>query len=407
MNDNEPNRRPEDQAPAAPDRELRWSPDPEIEPPLGAEGSQPVAVPPPPAYPWPGQQAWPQHFLPAAPPQQWPPASQWAVAGSPPVGPASRDAGKRRIVPLILATALLSATLSAAGTYVAFTVAPRTTTAAATVTSGSGSNVQTVSLTQSQAIVRVVEMAKPSVVTVSTTGTTGLGRRSSQFTGSGSGFIVSADGLILTNNHVIMDASTLSVTLDDGRELPATVVKTDATHDLALIKVQASGLQPVTLGDSGTIQVGQLAIAIGSPLGTFTDSVTSGIVSGLDRSITVGDSTSSFTEDLTGLIQTDAAINPGNSGGPLLDANGAVVGVVTAASSSAQDMGFAVPINQAKAMIAAATTNAGGAAPLRAWPGLAGASGRFQAKGTTCARASHDPCSTMVESTAGTRGIAG
>jgi len=261
-------------------------------------------------------------------------------------------------VPLILATALLSATLSAAGTYVAFSLAPRTTTPAAAAQAGQSPSAQVVSLTQSQAVVRVVNLVQPSVVTITTTGTTAIGRRSSQFTGSGSGFIVSADGLILTNNHVVMGTSTLSVTLSDGSELPATVVKTDATHDLALIKVKATGLTPVTLGDSSAIQVGQLAIAIGSPLGTFTDSVTSGIVSGLNRSITVGDSASGFTEDLTGLIQTDAAINPGNSGGPLLDANGAVVGVVTAASSSAQDMGFAVPINGAKQMIAAAAANA-------------------------------------------------
>ena len=157
-------------------------------------------------------------------------------------------------------------------------------------------------------------------------------------------------------HHVVTGASSLTVTLDDTSQLPATVVTTDPTHDLALIKVDATGLTPVTLGDSSAIQVGQLAIAIGSPLGTFTDSVTSGIVSGLNRSITVGDSTSNFTEDLTGLVQTDAPINPGNSGGPLLDANGAVVGIVTAASSSAQDMGFAIPINQAKQMIAAATS---------------------------------------------------
>ena len=167
---------------------------------------------------------------------------------------------------------------------------------------------------------------------------------------------MSANGLILTNNHVVMGTSTLSVALSDGRTLPATVVQTDSAHDLALIKIAATGLPPVTLGDSAAVQVGQLAIAIGSPLGTFTDSVTSGIVSGLNRSITVGDSSSSFTEDLSGLIQTDAAINPGNSGGPLLDANGNVVGIVTAASSSAQDMGFAIPINQAKAMIAAASS---------------------------------------------------
>ena len=287
---------------------------------------------------------------------EWLSPSPWAAPARP--APVARDSGKRRIVPLILATALLSATLSAAGTYVAFTVAPRTTTVAETGANGNASSAQTVSLTQSQDIVRVVNMVNPSVVTISTTGTTGTGFRSAQFTGSGSGFIVSANGLILTNNHVVTGASTLSVTLNDGSELPATVVTTDATHDLALIQVKATGLTPVTLGDSSTVQVGQLAIAIGSPLGTFTDSVTSGIVSGLNRSITVGDSTSNLTEDLSGLIQTDAAINPGNSGGPLLDANGTVVGIVTAASSGAEDMGFAIPINQAKQMISAATSNA-------------------------------------------------
>jgi serine protease Do len=116
-------------------------------------------------------------------------------------------------------------------------------------------------------------------------------------------------------------------------------------------------LTPVTLGDSSAIQVGQLAIAIGSPLGTFTDSVTQGIVSGLNRDISVGDRTSQLSEDLKGLIQTDAAINPGNSGGPLLDVNGSVVGIITASDSSAQDMGFAIPINQAKEMIAKAASS--------------------------------------------------
>ncbi len=337
-------------------------------PTLAAENSQAAVVPPPPpyfpppyfppAYSQPVQPTWPQ-AAPApqsAPAQTWLSPSPWAAGRT--RRAVARDSGKRRIIPLILATALLSATLSAAGTYVAFTVAPRTTTVAQTGANGNASAVQTVSLTQSQDIVRVVNMVNPSVVTITTTGTTGSGFRSAQFTGSGSGFIVSANGLILTNNHVVTGASTLSVTLNDGSELPATVVTTDATHDLALIQVKATGLTPVTLGDSSTVQVGQLAIAIGSPLGTFTDSVTSGIVSGLNRSITVGDSTSNLTENLSGLIQTDAAINPGNSGGPLLDANGTVVGIVTAASSGAQDMGFAIPINQAKQMISAATSNA-------------------------------------------------
>ena len=377
MSANEPNDRPEEIAPATPDPELRWSPEPKSEFPFTADSSQDAVVPPPapystapystapyaapayfpPAYSQPVQQGWPQAAPPPppVPAAQWLAPSPWAAAAP---SPTTRDSGKRRLVPLILATALLSATLSAAGTYVAFTVAPRTTIIAGTGASGNTSAVQTVSLTQSQDIVRVVDMVNPSVVTIDTTGTTSTGRRSAQFTGSGSGFIVNANGLILTNNHVVMNSSTLSVTLNDGRQLPATVVTTDVAHDLALIQVQVTGLTPVTLGDSSTVQVGQLAITIGSPLGTFTDSVTSGIVSGMNRSITVGDSTSSFTEDLTGLIQTDAAINPGNSGGPLLDANGTVVGIVTASSSGAQDMGFAIPINEAKQMIAAATSNA-------------------------------------------------
>jgi S1-C subfamily serine protease len=166
---------------------------------------------------------------------------------------------------------------------------------------------------------------------------------------------VSAAGLILTNNHVIAGASALTVTLYDTREMSATVVATDAGHDLALIRVAATGLLPVSLGDSSSLQVGQLAIAIGSPLGTFTDSVTQGIVSGVNRSITVDDQVTQTKEILSGLIQTDAAINPGNSGGPLLDASGAVVGIITASASDAQDMGFAIPIDQAKSMIAGAT----------------------------------------------------
>jgi serine protease Do len=247
--------------------------------------------------------------------------------------------------------------LSAAGTYVAVSIGPRTTTAAVPVQADQSPSAQLVSLTQSQAIVRVVNQVQPSVVTITTTGMSNLSPFSVPTTGAGSGFIVSSDGLILTNNHVVADSNSLTVTLDDSRELAATVVATDATHDLALIRVKATGLTPVTLGDSSAIQVGQLAIAIGSPLGTFTDSVTQGIVSGLNRDISVGDRTSQLSEDLKGLIQTDAAINPGNSGGPLLDVNGSVVGIITASDSSAQDMGFAIPINQAKEMIAKAASS--------------------------------------------------
>jgi S1-C subfamily serine protease len=265
------------------------------------------------------------------------------------IGPAP-TAGRRHTVPLVLATALLSALLSAFGTYLVATLVLEPRDAAAST--GSPGDAQSVSLTESDAIVRVAAAVKPSVVTITTSVVSNLSPFTVPETGVGSGFIVSADGLILTNNHVVVGASSLEVTFDDTSQLTASVVATDAAHDLALVKVDAKGLAPVTLGDSNSIRVGELAIAIGSPLGTFTDSVTQGIVSGTDRAIAVGDQTTRNTEKLTGLIQTDAAINPGNSGGPLLDVGGSVIGIITASASNSQGVGFAIPINQAKGLIA-------------------------------------------------------
>jgi S1-C subfamily serine protease len=299
----------------------------------------------------------PNQVPPAPAPQTWAPQYQnW----TPPPGygpqfasPPRRDGGIRRLGTIIVAMALLSASLSATGTYLAIQLTTRPVAAAPASTS-QPVVAQQLTLTQSDAIVRVAGLVKASVVTIQTSDIGG-----SPFANTtsavGSGFIVSSNGLILTNNHVVSGASSLTVVLSDARQLTATVVSTDATHDLALVKVGATGLTPVTLGDSSSIQVGQMAIAVGSPLGTFTDSVTQGIVSGTGRSITVGDQATRTQEDLTGLIQTDAAINPGNSGGPLLDAGGSVIGIVVASASSAQDMGFAIPINEAKSMIAAAT----------------------------------------------------
>jgi S1-C subfamily serine protease len=132
---------------------------------------------------------------------------------------------------------------------------------------------------------------------------------------------------------------------------PASVVKISDTTDLALVKVEATGLKPATIGDSGSIIVGQTAIAIGSPLGTFTETVTKGIVSALNRTITVRDDETGRPVTLNGLIQTDAAINQGNSGGPLLNAAGEVVGVNTATASSAEGIGFAIPIHEAQSLI--------------------------------------------------------
>ena len=169
--------------------------------------------------------------------------------------------------------------------------------------------------------------------------------------GAGTGFIIDKSGLILTNNHVISGATAIRVTFDDGRELAATVVAADAQHDLALVRVTATGLTPLALGNSSTLTVGEVAIAIGSPLGTFSDTITQGIVSGLGRTIDVSETGSRRTTHLTGLVQTDAAINPGNSGGPLLDAAGKVIGIVTASASNSQGVGFAIPIAAALPLI--------------------------------------------------------
>ena len=165
--------------------------------------------------------------------------------------------------------------------------------------------------------------------------------------GVGSGFVFAPDGWILTNNHVVEGATSLTVSFKGGREFKARVVALDATADLAVIKVDATGLATVEIGSSGDLQVGQLLIAIGSPLGTFSDSVTSGILSATGRSITITDGQTRRRRRMSNLLQTDAAINPGNSGGPLLNAQGQVIGINSAVATSAEGIGFAIPIDAA------------------------------------------------------------
>ena len=165
--------------------------------------------------------------------------------------------------------------------------------------------------------------------------------------GGGSGFIISEDGMILTNKHVVSDEKAeYTVLTNDGSKYTAKVLARDPVQDLAIIKIDKSGLVPATLGDSSGIRLGQTAIAIGNALGEFRNTVSVGVISGLARSITAhGVNT---LENLDGLIQTDAAINQGNSGGPLLNLRGEGIGINTAVASGAQSIGFAIPINQAK-----------------------------------------------------------
>ena len=177
-----------------------------------------------------------------------------------------------------------------------------------------------------------------------------------QEVGAGSGFIVSADGLVLTNKHVVSDSQAeYTVFTNDGQKYPAKVLALDPVQDLAVIKIQLTlpaqvgkTFQPVTLGDSSGIQIGQTAIAIGNALGQFSNTVSVGVVSGLGRTVSASDQSNSLSETLEGIIQTDAAINSGNSGGPLLNLKGEVIGIDTAVAEGAQSIGFAIPINMVK-----------------------------------------------------------
>lgn len=168
--------------------------------------------------------------------------------------------------------------------------------------------------------------------------------------GAGSGFVVSADGLVLTNKHVVSDKTAqYTVYTNEGKKYPAKVMALDPVQDLAVIKVESdAAFTPVKLGDSSGIQIGQTAIAIGNALGQFSNTVSVGIVSGLSRTISASDQLGGGSETLEGIIQTDAAINAGNSGGPLVNLKGEVIGINTAMAQGAQSIGFAIPINLAK-----------------------------------------------------------
>jgi serine protease Do len=276
---------------------------------------------------------------PAPPPRLDPPASDQA--------PRSSSTGGRGLGRL-LAVSLLSAVMASTST----TAILLTTTAGAPAATDAPAAGRTVNATgNDEDITGVVAAARESVVTITADGTASNGPFQVPTTGVGSGVILTTDGYILTNRHVVEGANTLTVSLWDGLELAATLVRISDSTDLALIKVEATGLDAAEIGDSGALAVGQTAIAIGSPLGTYTETVTRGIVSGLDREITVTDRETRRETTLRGLIQTDAAINPGNSGGPLLDVAGNVIGINTAVATSAEGLGFAIPIAAASDLI--------------------------------------------------------
>jgi S1-C subfamily serine protease len=186
----------------------------------------------------------------------------------------------------------------------------------------------------SRVVVRVAEMLRPAVVNLRA----GTGRRQ----GSGSGILFTPDGFLLTNHHVVAGSERVRVRLGDGRELPGRVVGNDPWTDVAVVQAEGDALPHAVLGDSAKLRVGQLVVAIGSPLG-FESTVTAGVISALGRTLR------SITGHLVdNVIQTDAALNPGNSGGPLADSRGHVVGINTAVIQPAQGICFAIPINMAR-----------------------------------------------------------
>ncbi len=176
--------------------------------------------------------------------------------------------------------------------------------------------------------------------------------------GGGTGFIISSDGLILTNKHVVADSEAeYTVILNEGEtKYEAKVLAVDPFNDIAVIKIETQDLPAVVLGDSDQVRIGQTVIAIGNALSEFPNTVTKGVVSGIGRQITAG---SGFgqTETLRNVIQTDAAINPGNSGGPLINLEGEVIGINTAISQAGQSIGFAIPINEAKKAVTSVKTH--------------------------------------------------
>lgn len=241
------------------------------------------------------------------------------------------------LIPLVL---LLALAAGIGGGFIGARLAPAPETSTQTVSlSASVDDLQ-------QAVENVSQGAQPSVIEVESRG--GLSG-----TAIASGVILTRDGYIVTNDHAVNGYSAYTVTLSDGTSLTARLVGEDARADLAVLKVAASDLTPITFADSGAVKAGQFVVALGSPIG-FENSATFGVVSALDR--TVSEQSSNRAIELTGMIQTNVTLNPGNSGGALLDLNGRLIGIPTlgiAATSSGADvdgMGFAIPSNQVKSV---------------------------------------------------------
>ncbi len=302
------------------------------------------------------------------------PTSAWPTPGAdgylpPPPGvttdaaqPAARPGGVGKVIAIAALAGLLA---GVGGGAVGYELA-RSNQSSSAVTVTAPGDPQALSVRADGSIAAIAQKVLPSVVSLEVSG--------NGQAGSGSGFILSQDGYILTNNHVIEAAAnggTIDVVLQDGTRLTGNLVGRNADYDLAVVKVDKTGLSPATIGDSESVQVGDQSIAVGSPLG-LEGTVTSGIVSALDRPVTAGGADGSETSFISA-IQTDAPINPGNSGGPLVNAEGQVIGVNSAiaslnSSSGGQvgsiGLGFAIPINTANRIAQELIKNGTAATPI-------------------------------------------
>ncbi|MEP6807552.1 MAG: trypsin-like peptidase domain-containing protein [Chloroflexota bacterium] len=267
--------------------------------------------------------------------------------------------GVMPVVTIALVTAIISGSLSAAA--VANLLRP---TSSGSLNEATGSSVSQVHIDESSAVITAVARVMPAVVVIQSRSSGGvLGGAN----GIGSGFIFDSNGWILTNKHVVAGADQIEVQLNDSRVFSGRVYGIDTLTDLAIVKIDATGLPTAPIGSSDDLELGQLAIAIGNPLGNFENTVTTGVVSGLGRQIQAGDSAGTSSEQLNNLIQTDAAINPGNSGGPLINSAGQVIGINTAVNQNAQGIGFAIPITVARPIMVLALA---GKPIARPWIGV-------------------------------------
>jgi S1-C subfamily serine protease len=290
-----------------------------------------------------------------------------AAVAAPSVRGRARGTGTGTIV----AVSLLSAALASGGTVLVLDRNGAFDRQVASSSTGSATPAgnQAVTIDESSAVIDAAAKVSPAVVKITTEAKATNPFGSGETEGVGSGVIYDPNGWILTNKHVVADATTLTIELKDGRQFDGRVYGTDTLTDLAIVKVDQTGLPTAPIGHSDGLKVGQLVIAIGSPLGTYSFSVTSGIVSGKGRDVNVNND-SGQPSTIVNLIQTDAAINPGNSGGPLVDASGAVVGINTAVATDSNGIGFAIPIDMARPIMDQAVH---GEALSRPWIGI-----RFQ-----------------------------